>query len=243
MTEQISLKESDFTKEVRNTFKQAKTGSKFIAKYVGVPLLALATIYGTFHSTETEQLKAKGYSELNTVVYNRKGSSKGIVLGVVNTVYGEVNGLEIGIFNSGKNFLNEQEGMDDQKKSDNILIINKGAQISIVSEATSLEKAVQLGVVDFSDSTNKSAQVGVINLTQTLGNSAQVGGVNYTESTEGGFFQLSLFNLAKVNNGEGFYLQLGLWNTSEDRSTILINFGYTSDSETKTIDNKVEEEQ
>ena len=166
--------------------KDVPSFSKFTAKYVGVPLLALATIYGTFHSTETEQLKAKNHTELNIVAYNRKGSSKGIVLGAINDVYGTITGLELGIVNAAYvPWFHDDE--KSKKKIDNELTINKGAQVSFVNFATSLDDAVQVGILNIS------------------------------------------------GNHEGFYLQLGFFNTSEDRSTILINFGYKSEDLSDTV--------
>ncbi len=45
--------------------------------------------------------------------------------------------------------------------------------------------------------------------------------------------QIGIINSCNTHNG--FYLQLGVWNVSEDRSTVLINFGYKSKELSDTV--------
>ncbi len=197
---------------------QQNKRKSLVKRSLAAILLGVAVI-GTFHTTDNEKLKKENKSELITIVYNQKGSSAGIVTGAVNRVYGNINGGSVGLVNYFKGNVNGL-AFSILNFSDSYSKIT-GAAISIFGngiggELNGLELAILTNNTGFmlgdqgksKTRVSNGVQASLWNVAGNLKNAIQIGLVNFAEKTE------------------KTYLQIGVFNQTNERKTVGINFGY-----------------
>lgn len=187
-----------------NIIKETEKAHIKKKNYVKKSLVALllgSAVIGTFYTTDDERIKKENKPEWITLAYNQKGSSAGILAGFIDNVYGDIYGGSVGIWN---------------QVHGNVNGINVSAFSGIEGKLTGIGLSfLNLGNInnkgnDVLDKTivDKGVQMALFNNAKELKNAVQIGIVNIVSETEGA------------------YLQIGVFNQTNERSTIGINFGY-----------------
>ena len=230
-SEEITIDEYYESRRTRNRF----------GRNTLVTLLAAATFFGTFQSIDTKVLERNHKKEAVTGVYNVKGSSLGICLGGLQEIYGDMYGIQIGgipMQGISDNVYGAQIGL--AQGACNVYGLNLGGANMIQNEL----KGIQVGIYNegnyidnyydnknyytqmISDTLKQSLtglQVGIFNSPYEVKLGACLGLNNHAERSNNSI-QVGLHN--SINTAEGFYFQLGLWNTTDKKNALLVNTGY-----------------
>lgn len=162
-----------------------------------VTAIAAAALYGTFGTIDDSRLKQNGKKEVVIVLANQKGSTAGILLGGINIIEGDTYGIALGGVNSIEgDTYGIALGLVGNIRKGNCY----GCNIGVLNGIDGKLSGIELGIINGG---NKRLTKGT-----TLENALQIGILNCVDSTAGA------------------YLQLGLWNQSDERKSIGINFGY-----------------
>lgn len=194
------LDDKEIVEEPKSEFnKEFKRTAKKATKLGLVALLSAATLFGTFYSVDDKKLKEQDKREIVTLAYNQKGSSAGILAGLFNVVDGNVYGVSTGL-------------------SSAIRGDSYGGAFSLLNVINGKVTGVELGFANIFDGRDKSfkekvvdkgLEIGIFNIAYKIKHTIQLGLVNVVEK-----------------EAEGPFLQLGLYNQTNKKSTIGINFGY-----------------
>ncbi len=136
------------------------TNLKRITTYVAAVPLALATLFGTFYSRDTQYLKKYDESEYSSILVNSRGSSEGILVGLGNFVRGDLTGLTVGIGNC--------IGVipKSENKSGIILPVRlTGASVGVINNTSSANYGLQFGLMNCVNQENGPyLQIGLANI-------------------------------------------------------------------------------